>query len=144
MQAQQTYLPVGPWSRLAQLSVLGLMAVYGSVVLGEFVAGEGLASNILGSADLPVMLTALFIHTLITLPVAYVVGYGLVRCAPVVGPKAVTVVVLLWSTFIVVLQLAVYEPSVAGLSVLKVLCVVAPLLVGRSIAHRTLARKTDA
>ena len=54
------------------------------------------------------------------------------------GRKAVTVVVLLWSTLIVVLQLAVYEPSIVGLSALKVLFVVAPLLTGSWIAHRVL------
>lgn len=127
-----------------QLGVLALVAVYGAVLAGEFVAGGGQAARLLGSMGLPITAVRLLIHSLITLPVAYVVGYGLVRWAPFIGSKVVIVVALLWSTFIVVLQLSVYEPSVAGASVLKVLFVVVPLLLGKSMANRARQRNTGA
>jgi hypothetical protein len=130
MPAQRTYLAVGATSALA------LVAVYLAVILGEFVAGGGFATRILGPVALPPVIVSLLIHTVITVPAACGVGYGLVRFATAIGLKAVMLVVLLWTTLVVVFQLVVYEPRVVALSVLKVVCVVAPLLVGSLVAQR--------
>ena len=121
--------------KVAQLSFLALTGFYVSVVIGEFVTG-GFATERLRSLDLSVTAVRLLIHSLITLPAALAIGYSLVRHAPAAGRKAVAIVAVLWTTLIVVLQLVVYEPRVAGASVLKVLFVVAPLILGSWIAYR--------
>jgi hypothetical protein len=123
------------WVRAAPLGILALVPLYGAMVAGEIVAG-GWASHTLGGMGVPITVVRLLIHTVITLPIAFVVGYGLVRLAPDSSPQAVAVVISLWSVFIVALQLFVYEPRVAGASALKLLFVVAPLLAGRAVAHR--------
>lgn len=140
---QQVYPARGTWMRVTPLSLLALIAVYLAIMLGEFVAGSGLAARLLGGrlGIIPLRLT---IHMLITVPIAYGVGYSLVRYDSVAGSKAVSVCALLWTALILIFQLTIYEPYVAGASVLKVLFVVVPLFVGRSIAHRVLAKKARA
>jgi hypothetical protein len=139
--SNETYAGRDLRSRVVQLGVLALFAIYGSIAAGEFAVGAGLASRVFGGIGLPI---TLLVHTLITLPVAFVAGYALVRYAPELGRRAVTVVALVWSALIVVLQLAVYEPHVVGLSALKIAFVVAPLFMGSAIARRALARRRHA
>jgi hypothetical protein len=128
------------WLTTALLGVLGFAAVYAAIVAGELVAGAW-ASRAFGRTGLTITGVRLAIHTVITLPIASVVGYGLVRRAPAVGLQAVAVVIVLWSIVIVALQLIVYEPRVVGASALKVLFVVVPLLAGSSVARRTIRKE---
>lgn len=122
------------WARAVPLGILALVPLYLALVAGEAVAGG--ASRTLGSMGVPITVVRLLIHTVITLPIAFVVGYGLARLAPDASSQTVAVVISLWALFIVALQLFVYEPRVAGASALKLLFVVAPLLAGRAVTHR--------
>ena len=122
--------------RIALLTVLALFVVYGSVVVGELVGASALASYLLGEVRLPATMVRIIILSVTALPAAYLTGFGLVRWAPVFGVRAVPVVLCCYILIIVVLQLSVYDANVAVASLLKVLFVALPLLLGSAVANR--------
>lgn len=119
------------------LSIIGLVVVYGSVVLAEAVGMAGLASFLRNDAGLPPTLIRVVVLSVTALPISYLTGCALVRWAPVQSGRVMTAVALLHTTVITLLQVVVYHPSVLGATILKVVFVVGPLALAASRSRRT-------
>jgi hypothetical protein len=112
---------------ILSLSLAGLILVYGSVVAGEVVATTRPALYLRDDAGVPVTLFRIAILSVTTLPIAYLLGYGVIRWVPSLSLRVISVVALLFTLVVGLLQIYVYPPSVLGASILKVAFVVLPL-----------------
>ena len=110
------------------LSVAGLLLVYGAVVAAEAVSVAPLVLFLGNDAGVPGALLRIAILSLTAFPIAYLTGYGLRRWVPVLSGRIIPVVAVLWTLFVVLLQVYLYAPSVLGASILKILFVVIPLV----------------
>ena len=107
------------------LSLLGLVAVYGAIIVGEAIATMGPMAAWRASG-LPPTLLRIVILALTAAPVAYLMASGLMRRAPAIGLRVITAVALLFTAALGLLQLFVYAPSVLGATILKILFVIVP------------------
>lgn len=114
---------------ILSLSLAGLILLYGSVVAGEAVATTLPALYLRDDVGVPVTLFRIAILSVTTLPMAYLIGYGLIRWVPALSLRVISVVALLFTLVVGLLQFYVYPPSVLGASILKIAFVVLPLAV---------------
>src|SRR5262245_61103829 len=114
-------------SAVLSLSLAGLSLVYGSVIVGEAVATTPPVLYLRKDVGVPVTLFRIAILSVTTLPMAYLIGYGLTRWVPALSLRVICGVALLFTLVIGLLQFYVYPPSVLGASILKVAFVVLPL-----------------
>ena len=112
---------------ILSLSLAGLILLYGSVVAGEAVATTLPALYLRDDVGVPVTLFRIAILSVTTLPMAYLIGYGLIRWVPALSLRVISVVALLFTLVVGLLQVYVYPPSVLGASILKIAFVVLPL-----------------
>jgi hypothetical protein len=114
---------------ILSLSLAGLILLYGSVVAGEAVATTQSALYLRDDVGVPVTLFRIAILSVTTLPMAYLIGYGLIRWVPALSLCVISVIALLFTLVVGLLQFYVYQPSVLGASILKIAFVVLPLAV---------------
>jgi hypothetical protein len=114
---------------ILSLSLAGLILLYGSVVGGEAVATTLPALYLRHDVGVPVTLFRIAILSVTTLPMACLIGYGLIRWVPALSLRVMSVVALLFTLVVGLLQLYVYPPSFLGASILKIAFVVVPLAV---------------
>jgi hypothetical protein len=118
---------------ILSLSLAGLVLLYGSVVAGEAVATTGPAQYLRHDVGVPVTLFRIATLSVTTLPMAYLIGYGLIRWVPALSVRVISAVALLFTLVVGWLQFSVYQPSVLGASTLKIAFVILPLAV---VAYR--------
>jgi hypothetical protein len=118
---------------ILSLGLAGLILVYGSVVAGEAVASTPPARYLRHDVGVPVTLFRIAILSVTTLPMACLIGYGLTRWVPALSLRVMSLVALLFTLVVGLLQFYVYPPSALGASVLKIAFVVLPLAV---VAYR--------
>ena len=116
------------------LSLVGLVLVYGSVVAGEAVSTTRLALFLRNDIGIPVTLFRIAVLSLTAFPIAYLTGYGLIHWVPALSLRIIAVVALLYTLVVALLQFYVYEPSVLGATILKIVFVVGPLAL---VAYRS-------
>jgi hypothetical protein len=114
---------------ILSLSIAGLILVYASVVAGEAVATTRPALYLRDDVGVPMILFRIAILSMTTLPMAFLIGYGLIWWVPALSLRVISVVALLFTLVVGLLQFFVYPPSVLGASILKIAFVVLPLAV---------------
>jgi len=112
---------------ILSLGLAGLILVYGSVIAGEAVATSLPALYLREDVGVPMTVFRIAILSVTTLPTAYLIGYGLIRWVPDLSLRVISLVALLFTLVVGLLQLYVYPPSVLGASILKIAFVVLPL-----------------
>jgi hypothetical protein len=112
---------------ILSISLAGLFLVYGSVVAGEVVATTRPALYLRDDVGVPVTVFRIAILSVTTLPIAYLLGYGVIRWVPSLSLRVISLVALLFMLVVGLLQIYVYPPSILGASILKVAFVIAPL-----------------
>jgi hypothetical protein len=122
--------------RTGLLALLALFALYGSVVVGEIVALTPWVAYLRESVGLPGTAMRIAILSVTALLVAGVVGFGLIRWAPVNGPRAAVAAGAAFLLIIATLQLTIYDATVAVPSLLKIVFTLGPLWAGTVLAKR--------
>jgi hypothetical protein len=128
---------------ISALCVTVFAAIFLSVALSERLFNGAVGSYLLQELSLPLNAAKIAVLGATVVPLAYLIGVGLVRSAPVLGPRAAAAVALVFSVFVTVMQLYVYyRPSTIPLSLLKVGVAIAlvavPLLWGAMSTQRRL------
>ena len=129
---------------IAALCIPVFGAIFLSVMLSERLFAGAVGGYLLRELAFPLTAAKTAVLCATVFPLAYLVGFGLVRCAPVLGPRAAAAVALVFSVFVTVMQLYVdHRPSMIPLSLLKAALaiglVAVPLLWGAISTQRRLS-----